>query len=133
MSRANGIVKFDDTTEMYCIYDGTSDIMDNMLFDDPNDAWENYRLKKYNDSCSCDGENVLIYTDYGGGTTYTGKACKKHKCIVFDFNNFLECEYRDRELGWLYRRYSEEQIIQEEIRHEKILKNNWIKSGKHFR
>lgn len=134
MSRASGEVQFKDGTIMYCIYDGTSDIMHDKLFSTHNEAFQDYNKNiSYNNGCKCDGEDVLIYTDYGMGTTYTGRACKEHRCILFDFNNWLECSYNDREMSWMYRRYTKEQIDQEKEKHEEVLKNNWMKSGKHFK
>ena len=133
MSRASGMVKFNDGTILHCIYDGTVDIMHHELFDISNEAWDNwYSNTAYKDACTCNGERVLIHSDYGEGETYTGKACKEHKCITFDFHNFLECEFKNREMGWSYGKYTNEQIEQEIIEHEKILRDNWSKSGKHF-
>jgi hypothetical protein len=133
MSRAIGMVKFNDGNIMYCIYDGTSDIMHNKLFKTSDEAWHNYHNNfSYDNECTCNGEDVLIHSSYGIGETYTGKACKEHKCIIFDFNNFIECEINNRELRWFYQNYTNEQKEKEKIEHEQILKNNWMKKGNHL-
>jgi hypothetical protein len=125
------MVRFNNGTIMYCIYRGTTDIMYQKLSKTMEETWNNYN--KTNDNiCDCIGEDVLIYSNYGRGKTYTGKACKEHEWINFDFNNFLECEYNNREIGWDYQNYTHKQMEEEKIKHDEILKNNWIKSGKHF-
>ena len=123
-----GIVVFKDRKILYGIYDGTTDIMSNNLSDTWNGAW---KINKMVEECGCDGEDVLIYAYYGGGHTYTGRACKEHQCIIFDFNNFLESEYAYRRI-WLDKsKYSNEEIENLKQRHNKILNENWTKYGNH--
>jgi hypothetical protein len=128
MSSDMGMVVFKDNTILYGIYHGTTDIMANNLSETWNGAWE---IKSYKDPCSCEGEDVLIYSYYGSGATYTGKACKKHKCIIFDFNNFLETEYAYKDLWQNKSKYSVEEIEQKNLRYNNILTGNWRKSGNH--
>lgn len=117
MSDALGMVKFKDGTILYCYYAGASDIMSPSLHEEINDIWE----KSNWEVCECYGEDVLIYNEYGGGETYTGRACKEHKCITFDFNNYME-DYN----YWSYDKINDNES---KLSHDKILIKNWKRDG----
>jgi hypothetical protein len=131
MSRSSGKVKFKDDTILHCIYNGTVDYMHYKLFDTSEEAWYHYKnlfdSESSNTHCACEGEDVLIYSHYINGFTYTGKACKIHRCITFDFNNWLE--YGFNIIEWNNEHHPDEQLKKE---YEKILNDNWKKSGYHF-
>jgi hypothetical protein len=89
MSRANAQVKFPDGTIRYGIYNGTVDVFWPYLFESSEETWSEWD-KYYSDMNdykppfhegyeSAEGPflNVEIADDYGGGTTYLGKATKR--------------------------------------------------------
>lgn len=99
MSRAFGLVKFPNGNVYISCYDGTSDYMYSPLitkndlvskYDDSVFEWNSHVLKSDSsiedtlDTARKDGgeEPVEIYSDYGGGFWWTGKASEKYMCIT---------------------------------------------------
>ena len=80
MSRAWGVVRFkSDGKLMYYLYDGTSDICNPNLCDSMDDVWQDHKWSK----CNCyQDEPVEIYSDYGGGFYWNGKACRHCNVIT---------------------------------------------------
>ena len=79
MSDAYGVVKFPDGLLKYYRYDGTSDICNPSLYDNINDIWKCHEWTVCN--CGKD-EPVEIYSDYGGGFSWPGRACRNCRCIT---------------------------------------------------
>ncbi len=84
MSRASAEVRFPDGTIRYGIYDGTSDILQPRLFETTGEAWDCYQDDRRNlwdipyghfpDDVAWQIFDVVIYSDYGGGSWWKGKA-----------------------------------------------------------
>lgn len=84
MSRAGAEVRFPDGTIKYTLYDGTTDILGRRLYADQEAAWDSYRLERskvwsdpYGDypiNTAWEIFDVVIYSDYGGGRHWPGKA-----------------------------------------------------------
>lgn len=100
MSRAIGLVKFPNGNIYISCYDGISDYMYSPLItktdltDNYNGdlfGWNDYVIE---DACSeteaaldaarkdNSEETVEVYSDYGGGFWWSGKASEKHMCIT---------------------------------------------------
>lgn len=81
MSHATGAVRFKDGQQLYFEYDGTSDVCIPMLWKTTEEVSENWRSGKWKD-CTCGGldEPVSIFSDYGNGTSWPGRACRA--CMV---------------------------------------------------
>ena len=80
MGASLGCIKFKDGTILFAGYQNTSDVMNHCLWKTLDDA-----LNKYSDDRpDCDhvdnGEPVCLATDYGGGFSWSGRACKS--CMV---------------------------------------------------
>lgn len=91
MSHANGEVRFNDGNIKHFEYNGTSDICIPKLYDNYEEMKDNWRkYKKENCSCKHAEEPVDIYTDYGGGFSWKGKACRKCMMITKGNNPFDE-------------------------------------------
>jgi hypothetical protein len=92
MSRASARVKFPDGTIKHTVYNGTMDVYWRPLFNTPKaawDAWREYYSDKLDDSKWLnswdDGfYDVQISDDYGGGTTYIGRASKSQIVSAID-------------------------------------------------
>lgn len=87
MSRANGIVEFKDGFRMYCLYDGTADMMYSSCYKSPECAWEMYRnrcLDRHSNYPYCSGvlEDVTVTTDYGSGFSWESTACRE--CMTIE-------------------------------------------------
>lgn len=83
MSKSEGAVRFNDGKIMFFIYDGTSDICISSLHETAFEAWQNRKDAK----CRCKEnekyyESVEIYSDYGNGFYWKGKACRACKVIA---------------------------------------------------
>lgn len=84
MSRANAQVKFPDGTIKHGIYNGTSDVYMEWLFDTPEQAWncwDSYRAsgfdhRQFSNPFDDTFFDVEIADDYGGGDCYIGRASK---------------------------------------------------------
>ena len=102
MSRAYGVVRFQsDDKLLYYLYDGTSDICVPSLCDNIDDIWKDNGWKK----CNCNqDEPVEIYSDYGGGFYWQGRACRHCMCITEKINPWEECklkEITDEQPQWI--------------------------------
>jgi hypothetical protein len=81
MSRSNGLAKFEDGTILAFVYDGTSDTVNNGLFDRVEESWSGF-YKHACDTCKCGkDEPVTLCTDYGKGSCWQGRACRHCRCI----------------------------------------------------
>lgn len=77
MSHASGSILFKDGTIKHYEYDGTADVVISHLYDTMQEVHDNWRKGTWID-CSCgDEEDVEVYTSYGYGSCFKGKACKK--------------------------------------------------------
>lgn len=86
MSRANGVITFEDGFKMYCLYNGTCDVMFSSCYPKQQMAWDMY-YKRSHARCDCiipSLELVSISHDYGGGHTWTGLACRE--CLTLESN-----------------------------------------------
>ncbi|MES5896970.1 hypothetical protein [Bacillus cereus group sp. RP43] len=74
MSAAVCHVKFKDNTVLYALYSGNSDIVRPQLHQGRNDvSYDSAWIK-----CECgNDESVRLYTEYGSGFSWDGRACKK--------------------------------------------------------
>lgn len=89
MSRAQGLVRFENGQIGHLIYNGTSDIMLPRYYDTNNKAGEAYRNKEdmFPDECTHKKEKVVIYSDYGGGFWWNGTACTQCKALDYMYIN----------------------------------------------
>lgn len=76
MSRAGLRVLFPDGTVRCGIYEGTSDIADPWLYDTDEEAWDRSRTRHDDEVPEGDVFDVVIYSSYGGGFWWEGKAAK---------------------------------------------------------
>ena len=89
MSSAGAAVLFPDGEIRYGIYHGTSDVMNSALFATIDEAWDSWRDDRQRDRKTWprvrglweDGDAteewfVTIYSDYGGGFYWAGRATK---------------------------------------------------------
>jgi len=76
MSSANGKVKFLDGLILYCEYNGTADVMFPALWNTKDEVLK-YWKQQPKRVCNCrKDEPVEMATDYGGGFSWEGKACR---------------------------------------------------------
>lgn len=89
MSHAYGKVFFKDGHVLHYEYDGTSDVVLNPLHDTAKEVfnlWRQYKPVRY---CTCGlSEPVFIYTDYGFGFYWRGRACRHCKLVTDGFEPF---------------------------------------------
>lgn len=80
MSSAYGVVRFkSDGKLLFYLYDGTSDICVPTLCENMDDIWKDNGWLR----CKCEhDEPVEIFSDYGGGFYWEGKACRHCMCIT---------------------------------------------------
>lgn len=118
MSRAIGLVKFPNGNIYISCYDGTSDYMYSPLITKTNltdnyngdlFGWNDYVIE---DACSeteaaldaarkdNSEETVEIYSDYGGGFWWSGKASEKHMCITEENSFWYVTDYQDGCPNW---------------------------------
>lgn len=87
MSNANGAVRFNDGAVMFYEYQGTSDVCNPILrktLSDVSHWWRKHDEEAHArwKACKHDGEEVTIYSDYGGGFCWPGRACRECSCIT---------------------------------------------------
>ena len=81
MSHDVGAVKFNDGTIKYYEYNGTSDVVISHIYDSLKEVRENWRNHVW-EECNCENEEeVRIYSNYGGGFTFDGLACRECKSL----------------------------------------------------
>ena len=85
MSHSYGAVQFDsDDKVMFYEYDGTSDVTISHLYDTRKEMEDNWRKGEWLD-CKCGrDEPVEIYSNYGGGFYWDGRACRH--CLAITEN-----------------------------------------------
>lgn len=89
MSHASGKVKFKDDKIMHYEYDGTSDWCIPKLYDTHEEMRNNWRKYEYEEiHCEHDLEDIEIYSDYGNGFYWKGKACRKCNMIIEGLNPY---------------------------------------------
>lgn len=99
MSHAFGKVRFMDGEILHFEYSGTVDVIINPLRKSAYDV--SSRWRKYDDynDCKCgNDEDVEIATDYGYGSWWRGRACKKCCVITNGFGSGMcntDEEYED--------------------------------------
>ena len=82
MSHANATFVFADGSRLFGEYDGTSDVMNPLMFVNAQDRLEQWRKQVWKDcDCGAAAEKCIAHTDYGGGFWWHGTACRK--CGVF--------------------------------------------------
>jgi hypothetical protein len=95
MSHAGGTVTFKDGDILHFEYNGTSDICIPMLYTTEDELSDNWRNGQWRE-CSCENEHedVIIYSSYGGGFDWHGKACRVCMCITEGLNpDHTDCNY----------------------------------------
>lgn len=98
MSHASGAVRFKDGTVKFYEYDGTADVCISHLYDHMQGVADNWREGEWME-CKCpEGmEDVEIYSSYGDGFTFPGKACRK--CLAVYGGCHDEENYYEKQLG----------------------------------
>ncbi|MCP4986595.1 MAG: hypothetical protein GY928_11235 [Colwellia sp.] len=82
MSHSPGQVRFNDGTIMHYEYNGYSDVVCNCLHATHEEMVKHWRKQPIN-VCDCGkDEDVIIFTHYGNGFYWEGKACKTCKAIT---------------------------------------------------
>lgn len=82
MSRSSAAVRFPDQTVRFCVYNGTCDLLIPLLHDTLEQAWEAWQAWRDNTGINLwqDPKGVIepveIYSDYGGGFTWSGSAAR---------------------------------------------------------
>ena len=95
MSHAFGKVHFVDGLVLHYEYDGTSDVTIPRLYTTANEVAANWR--RVDDwvwnCCTCGkDEPVKIYSSYGGGFSWDGRACRHCQCIVAGYEPVFDEE-----------------------------------------
>ena len=83
MSHAYGQVRFlSDDHVLHFEYNGTADVCRPTLYDSPQEVWAHWRDDSWNE-CSCgEDEPVEVANDYGNGTYWLGRACRRCRAII---------------------------------------------------
>ena len=97
MSRASMVVKLADGTVRYGIYNGTVDVCWEPLFDTLNEAWDAWQ-RYYGrdgdwvmpDMPDAPEQDALIYSDYGGGWWWEGRATYNRVVGPRDWDEFYD-------------------------------------------
>lgn len=84
MSHANGLVRFPDGEVMHFEYDGTSDIVCRSLKRTYPELKRDWRTAANQADCNCGqpAEKVEMFTDYGRGFSWEGKACRRCMAVT---------------------------------------------------
>jgi hypothetical protein len=98
MSHASGAVRFKDGVVKFYEYNGTSDVCISHLYDSMKAMLAHWRKGQWM-ACACpEGmEDVEIYSSYGGGFTFPGKACRK--CSALYGGSYDEENYYDKQMS----------------------------------
>lgn len=81
MSHSSGAVKFNDGEIWFYEYNGTTDVVISNLRKTLQEVRDNWRESEWLE-CTCGkAEPVEIYSDYGGGFCFNGKACRKCRSV----------------------------------------------------
>ncbi len=79
MSHSSGYVLFKDGTKFYYEYNGTADVVLPKLWKTMQEVTDHWREEEpFDKECICkQDEEVIMYTRYGNGWYFPGRACKK--------------------------------------------------------
>lgn len=83
-------------------YNGSSDVACTRIFKTFDELWENWGSLKVSDAqCTCGQppQDVILYSDYGGGFHWPGKACLKCETIIGPRMPYEE--YKDDPCPWV--------------------------------
>lgn len=96
MSHSLGALKFaSDNKVMFYEYNGTSDVCISHLYDTIKEVSNNWGNHDWL-SCACDkSEPVEIYSNYGGGFYWKGKACRACFAITENCNPYDHVYYEN--------------------------------------
>jgi hypothetical protein len=83
MSNSVGLVKFPNDRVMFYEYSGCTDIAKPILYDTLTELLHNWRKPQEVNPCTHEGVEVEIYSSYGEGFYWTGKACSTC-CLITD-------------------------------------------------
>jgi hypothetical protein len=76
------MVRFNDGTVMHYEYNGTSDVTVSALWDTYEEMYKHWRGDDWNE-CGCgQDEPVRLFTDYGDGFSWDGRACRHCRSIT---------------------------------------------------
>lgn len=81
MGTSLGMIHFEDGTLLYAGYQNTSDVMNSIL----KESIEDYDDVTWGEGRECicgNDEPVQIFTNYGGGFYWKGRACKQCKVLT---------------------------------------------------
>jgi hypothetical protein len=92
VSRSSLVVLLADSRIRYGIYEGTSDTCFERLFEQYDDAWEAYIRGTISDFPATDSveQDAEIYSDYGGGFWWPGRATSDRLIGPLDWDSFYE-------------------------------------------
>lgn len=100
MSRASVAVLFPDGEVKFAIYNGTSDVLMPKLFDTNKEPWAAYYsnadLSVPENVPHESGEPVIIYCDYGDGSTWHGTATRDYvtsECDFMEIDDYSDCNW----------------------------------------
>lgn len=96
MSHAYGEIIKDGKTVAHFEYNGTVDLVQPILYATAQEVSDNWRKGSPREECKCpeQGEDVLIYTNYGYGYYWPGKACLKCMMVTDGIDPY-ECERKE--------------------------------------
>lgn len=114
MSRAIALVKFNDGTIVRGCYDGTRDAISQWLITDEDlkekyngccfswdsEKWDNYDNEYIDTNIINDAEDVEIFTNYGEGLYWNGKASRS-KMVITTSTNLDDVDYIKYTPGWV--------------------------------
>ena len=117
MSHSAGKVRFKDGKIMFYEYNGTIDACISHIYDSSAEMSKNWRKHAWN-ICSCGGEEqVEIYSGYGDGFYFKGRACRQCKSLQdtslthTDYNGFVEDDYDVVGRKYIYDDWANEEEI----------------------
>lgn len=76
MSSGSTVVRLEDGTIKYAVYNGTSDILVPRLYDSSDEAWNQRRIDSSYIWCPCKPQPIEIWTIYGGEFGWKAEECK---------------------------------------------------------
>jgi len=112
MSHSSGLVKFKNGNIYHYEYNGTVDVCFPMLYKTLEELGDNWRRDDFWKECTCGSKEwVQIFSSYGGGFYWSGKACEK--CMVIeDFLSPFDNDgliHHNGEPKWATRYYKEKE------------------------
>lgn len=78
MSSATAAIRFEDGVVLFGVYSGTADVMQDRFFPTVDEAWTAHRTPAIDrgDMPTEPNEQVQVYSDYGGGFSWAGRATR---------------------------------------------------------